>query len=56
MHALAKVQSDMAITLEDTALQSSNNRKIDLYSKYKEKKLQVLTKMVVTYVQKDTQG
>ena len=34
-----------------TALQSSNNRKIDLYSKHK---LQALTKTVVTYEQNDT--
>ena len=29
--------------------QSNNNRNIDLYSKYRESKLQVLTKIVVTY-------
>jgi len=31
------------------ALQSSNNRKIDLYSNFRENVLQALTKMVVTY-------
>ena len=39
----------MPITLGVTALQSSNNRKIDLYSKFRENKLQALTKTVVTY-------
>ena len=37
----------MPIALEVTALQSSNNRKIDLYSKYRENKLQAPTKTVV---------
>ena len=46
---LAKFQPHMPITFGVTALQSSNNRKIDLYSKYRENKLQALTKMVVTY-------
>ena len=39
----------MLIALGVTALQSSNNRKIDLYSKYREDKLQAPTKMFVTY-------
>ena len=39
----------MPITLGVTALQGRNNRKIDLYSKYRENKLQALTKTVVTY-------
>ena len=34
---------------EATALQSSSNRKIDLYNKYRENKLQALTKTDVTY-------
>ena len=49
MYPLAKFQLHMPITLGVTALQSSNNRKIDLYSKYRENKLQALTKTVVTY-------
>ena len=39
-----------------TALQSSNNRKIDLYSKYREYKLQALTKTVVTYQRVKVRG
>ena len=39
----------MPIALEVTALQSSNNRKNNLYSKYRENKLQVPTKTVLTY-------
>ena len=51
MYPLAKFQPHMPITLGViiTALQSSSNRKIDLYSKYRENKLQAPTKMVVTY-------
>ena len=45
MYPLAKFQPHMPGV---TALQSSNNRKIDLYSKYRENKLQAFTKMVVT--------
>ena len=41
----------MPIALGVTALQSSNNRKIDLYSKYRENTLQVPTKTIVTYQQ-----
>ena len=39
----------MQVDLGVTALQSSNNRKIDLYSKYRENKLHALTKTVLTY-------
>ena len=39
-----------------TALQSSNNWKIDLCSKYRENKLQALTKMVVTYQRIEVQS
>ena len=39
----------MEKTLGVTVPQSSNNRKIDLYSEYWENKLQALTKTVVTY-------
>ena len=49
MYPLAKFQLHLLITLGVTALQSSNNRKIDLYSKYRENKLQALTKTAVTY-------
>ena len=49
MHAQAKFQPCMPTTFGVTALQSSSNRKIDLYSKYWENKLQVLTKTTVTY-------
>ena len=49
VYLLAKFQLHMPIALGVTALQSSNNRKIDMYSKYKENKLQALTEMVVTY-------
>ena len=49
MYPLAKFQLHTPLTLGVTALQSTNNRKIDLYSKYRENKIQALTKMVVTY-------
>ena len=49
MYPLAKFQPHMPIALGVTVLQSSNNRKIDLYSKYRENKLQAPTKTVVTY-------
>ena len=49
MYPLAKFQPCMPLTV--TALRSSNNRKIDIYSKYRENKLQAPTKMVVTYQQ-----
>ena len=51
VYPLAKFQPHIQITLGVTVLQSSNNRKIDLYRKYRENKLQVLTKTVVTYQQ-----
>ena len=47
VHALAKFQFHMSITLGVTALQSSYNRKIDMYSKYRENKLQAITEMVI---------
>jgi len=49
MYALAKFQPNMPITLGVIALQSGNNKKIDLYSKHWENKLQALTKTDVTY-------
>ena len=49
MCVLAKFQLRILKAFEVTVLQSSRNRKIDLYSKYRENKLQVLTKMDVTY-------
>ena len=49
VHVLAKFQPCIPTTFGVTALQSSSNRKIDLYSKYWENKLQVLTKTTVTY-------
>jgi len=42
MYVLAKFQCHILKTFEVTALQSSSNRKIDLYSKRRENKLQVL--------------
>ena len=47
VYPLAKCQPHMPITSAVTALQSSNNRKINLYSKHRENKLQALTKAVV---------
>ena len=49
VYPLAKFQPHTPITLGVTALQSSNNRKINLYSKYRENKLQAPTKRIVTY-------
>jgi len=49
MYALAKFQPDMPIALRVMALQSGNNKKINLYSKHWENKLQALTKTDVTY-------
>ena len=49
VYCLAKFQPHIPLTFGVTALQSSNNRKIDLYSKYCENKLQALPNMVVTY-------
>ena len=49
VYLLEKSELHMENTLGVTALQSSNNRKNDLYSKYRENKLQGLTKTVITY-------
>ena len=49
MYVLTKFQPYIPENFEFTALQSSGNRKIDLYTKYRENKLQALTKMDVTY-------
>jgi len=45
----------MLKVFEVTTLQSSSNRKINFYSKYRENKLQALTKMDVTYEWSDVQ-
>jgi len=49
MYVLAKFQLCILKAFKVTALQSSSNRKIDLYSKHKENKLQALPKRDVTY-------
>jgi len=49
MYALAKFQHRVPKSFGVIALQSSNNRKIDLYNKYRENKLQVLQNPFVTY-------
>ena len=49
MHVLVKFQLRILKAFEVTALQSNGNRKIDLYSKHRENKLQVLPKTDVTY-------
>ena len=49
MDPLEKFQPHIPVTLGITALQGSNNRKINLYSKYRENKSQVLAKTIVTY-------
>ena len=53
MYVLAKFSCTIIIiiqrTFEVTVLQSSSNRKIDLYSNCRENKLQVLTKTDVAY-------
>ena len=49
MYLLAKFQLHVPIALGVTALNNSDNRKIDVYSKYRENKLQALTKTVVSY-------
>jgi len=49
MYVLAKFQLCILKPFEVTALQSSRNRKIDFYSKYRENKLQTLPKTDVTY-------
>ena len=56
MYPLAKFQPHMPITLGVTALQSYTNRKIDLYSKYRENKLKVSTITVVTYQRIEVQS
>ena len=49
MYVLAKFQLRILKAFEVMALQSSSNRKIDLYSKHRENKLQSLPKTYVTY-------
>ena len=49
MYVLAKFQLRILKAFEVTALQISSNRKIDLYSKHRENKLQALPKTDVTY-------
>ena len=48
VHILVKFELQILRTFEVTDLQSSSNRKIDLYNKYRENNLQTLTKMSVT--------
>ena len=47
VYPLVKFQPHMLIYFGVTALQSRNNRNIDLYSKYRENILQAFAKMVV---------
>ena len=49
MYVVAKFQLRIPIAFEVIALQSSNNRKINLYCKHRDNKLQPLTKTDVTY-------
>ena len=49
MHVLVKFQLRILKAFEFIALQSNSNRKIDLYSKHRENKLQALPKTDVTY-------
>ena len=49
IYVLVKFQLHILKAFKVTALQSSSNRKIDLYSKHRENKLQVLLKTDVTY-------
>ena len=49
MYVLGKFQLHFLKAFEVTALQSSSNKKIDLYSKHRENKLQALPKTDVTY-------
>ena len=49
MYVLAKFQLHILKAFEVTALKSNSNRKIDLYSKHRENKEQVLPKTDVTY-------
>ena len=55
MYVLAKFQLCTLKAFAVAALQCSSNRKIDLYSKHRKDKLQVLTKMDVTYEWSDVQ-
>ena len=56
MYPLAKFKPHMPLTLGVTALQNSNKRKIDLYSKYRDNKLQAPTKTFVTYQRIEVQS
>ena len=49
MYLLAEFQLRILKAIEVTALQSNSNRKIDLYSKHRENKLQAFPKTDVTY-------
>jgi len=49
MCVLDKFQFRILKAFEVTALQSNSNRKIDLFNKHRENKLQALPKMDVTY-------
>ena len=49
MHVLVKFQLRILKAFEVIALQNSSNRKINLYSKQRENKLQALPKTDVTY-------
>ena len=49
MYVLAKFQLRILKAFEVTALQSNSNKKIELYSKHRENKLQALPKTDVTY-------
>jgi len=51
MYLLEKLRVSIPMRWGVIALQSSNNETIDLYSEYRESKLQALTKTVVTYKQ-----
>jgi len=55
MYVLAKFQLHILKAFEVTALQSSRNRKLDLYSKHRENKLQELIKSDITYEWNDVQ-
>ena len=49
MYVLARFQLHILKAFEVTTLKSNSNRKIDLYSKHRENKLQALPKTDVTY-------
>ena len=55
MHVVAKFHLCILKAFKVKVLQSSYNRKIDLYSTYRENKLRRLTKMIVTYEWSDVQ-